>query len=204
MIDSDIKGIILNVNAIAIGVDLAAREQNDTGVCILNRKAILKVVRGDEELIQEITAASPRIVAIDAPLTLPAGRCCFASSCDCMNRGKNLRSADRELISKGYRVFPPGFAWMKDLTMRGIKLRRLLEKKFRVIEVHPRTSLLALNWREADVYEYLEKKGYGNLNPKNEHEFDAIICAITGLLHLEGKTIRIGDEGEGQIVIPEK
>ncbi len=186
------------------GVDLAAIQKNITGICILSREASLHGVRTDEELIREITAAGPEIIAIDAPLTLPRGRCCFAKECDCRNQGGNLRRADRELISSGYRVFPPGFSWMKDLTMRGVKVRKLLEKKFRVIEVHPRTSLLALGWDEADVYRYLKQKGYRNLKPRNEHEYDAIVCAVTALLHLEGKTVVVGDAVEGQIVIPKK
>ncbi|MEM2934439.1 MAG: DUF429 domain-containing protein [Methanocellales archaeon] len=186
-----------------VGVDLAAKEQKPTGVCILSERASLKLVRDDEALIQEIKTAHPRLIAIDAPLTLPAGRCCFKLNCKCRTQGANLRLADRELIAKGYRVFPPGFAWMKNLTERGVRLRKLLGRyRYRVIEVHPRTSLSALNWGEADVYEYLWREGFGEVKAGSKHEFDALICAITALLHLSGKTIEVGSKTEGQIVIP--
>jgi predicted nuclease with RNAse H fold len=192
------------LNAV-VGIDLAAKQQRDTGICILSSRACLKLVREDEAIFNEIKAAKPKpkLIAIDAPLTMPVGRCCFKQDCKCRTQGKNLRQADKELISKGYRVFPPGFAWMKDLTERGVKLRERLEKyRVKVIEVHPRSSLLALNWNEANVNEYLWKKGYREVKVKNKHEFDALICAITALLYLDGKTIQIGNKEEGQIVIP--
>lgn len=186
-----------------VGVDLAAKEQKPTGVCILSERASLNLIRGDDALIQKIKAAHPRLIAIDAPLTLPAGRCCFKQDCKCRTQGANLRLADRELIAKGYRVFPPGFAWMKNLTERGVRLCKVLRRyRYRVIEVHPRTSLSALNWREADVYEYLRRGGFGEVEARNKHEFDALICAITALLHLSGKTIKVGSKEEGQIVVP--
>ncbi len=191
-----------NLDAVA-GIDLAAKEQNNTGVCILSTRASLKLVRGDEALIWEIKNAKPEVVAIDAPLTLPKGRCCLKQDCKCRTQGANLRLADKELISRGYRVFPPAFAWMKNLTERGVRLSRLLGRySYRVIEVHPRTSLLALKWKEADVYEYLKREGYGEVKTKNKHEFDALICAITALLYLKGETIQVGSMEEGQIVVP--
>lgn len=187
-----------------IGIDLAAKEQRPTGFCILSESASLKLIKEDQALIQEIKAVNPRLIAIDAPLTFPSGRCCFELNCKCRTKGANLRLADRKLIAKGYRVFPPSFAWMRDLTARGVRLRKLLRKYgYSVIEVHPRTSLLALKWSEADVYEYLKREGYGEVvKAGNKHEFDALICAITAILHLKGETIEVGSKKEGQIVIP--
>ncbi|HKZ92990.1 MAG TPA: hypothetical protein VJ249_00215 [Candidatus Bathyarchaeia archaeon] len=48
----------------------------------------------------------------------------------------------------------------------------------------------------------MEKKGITGLNDKmNEHELDAVACALVGQLFLEGKTITYG-AGEQTIVMP--
>ena len=54
------------------------------------------------------------------------------------------------LISRGYRVFPPGFSFMKQLTLRGKSLKEKLGG-YELIEVHPRTSMRILGPRDVPV-----------------------------------------------------
>jgi predicted nuclease with RNAse H fold len=122
-----------------IGVDLAALPANATGVAAYDGgRYECSTLHGDEEILDFIFNRSPRVVAIDAPLSLPFGRCCFDDAC-CGPR--KIRTCDRMLVSMGYRVFPPGFSFMKQLTLRGIAIKKRLEARgIKAIEVHPRTT----------------------------------------------------------------
>lgn len=170
------------------GLDLAALPKNPTGACILsNGEYRCTTLRSDAEILAFVREAMPAIIAVDAPLTLPRGRCCFDDTC-CGTR--KIRECDRMLISRGFRVFPPGFSFMKQLTLRGISLRKILEPEgYRLIEVHPRTSMRILG--PVDFGE----------SPKNEHERDACAAALVARLYHEGQCEELGDD-EGVIVIP--
>lgn len=171
----------------AIGIDLAALPANATGAAAYDgTRYECSTLREDAGIIDFIFSHSPDVVAIDAPLSLPYGRCCFDDAC-CGPR--KIRTCDRMLISMGYRVFPPGFSFMKQLTLRGISLRESLEREgIKVIEVHPRTTKRILNlgrFREA----------------KNEHEDDACAAALAAYLYLQGKCMELTG-ADGTIVIP--
>ncbi len=99
------------------GIDLAALPHNQTGVCLCDGELFEPgTLYGDDDILRYLQEHKPRIVAIDAPLTLPRGRCCFNDEC-CGTR--KIRECDRRLIARGHRVFPPGFSFMKQLTLRG-------------------------------------------------------------------------------------
>jgi len=170
------------------GIDLAALPKNQTGACTLfNDEYQCLTLRSDDEILTFIRDIKPAVVAIDAPLTLPRGRCCFDDSC-CGTR--KIRECDRMLISRGYRVFPPGFSFMKQLTLRGISLRKTLEPEgYRLIEVHPRTSMRILG-----------PISFGDA-PHNEHERDACTAALVARLYHEGQYEELGDD-EGVVIIP--
>jgi predicted nuclease with RNAse H fold len=170
-----------------IGIDLAALPKNATGAAVYDGARFGCLTRfEDEDIIDFILRHSPEAVAIDAPLSLPFGRCCFDDRC-CGPR--KIRTCDRLMIGMGYRVFPPGYSFMKELTMRGIGLRRDLEPEgIKVIEVHPGTTkrILGLGrFREA----------------KNEHEDDACAAALTAYLYLQGRCMELAG-ADGTIVIP--
>ena len=171
-----------------VGIDLAALPANPTGLAVFDgRTYFCRTSRSDGEILDFILKYKPEAIAIDAPLTLPRGRCCFDDSC-CGTR--KIRECDRSLIKMGYRVFPPGFSFMKQLTLRGKALREKLELDgFRVIEAHPRTSKRILGIEKFEA-------------AHNEHEDDACAAALTAFLYAQGKCREIGDD-EGVIVIPE-
>lgn len=91
-----------------IGIDLAGLSKNPTGIAQLKDKTVkTSLVYTDSEILEYITIHSPTLIAVDAPLSLPA-------------KGDAFRKADREMVKKGYRVFPPTFPAMKTLTLRAI------------------------------------------------------------------------------------
>lgn len=185
---------------IIVGIDLAGKEENPSGICVLDRKVkiklILKSLYSDEDILKEIETCKPSLVVIDAPLSLPQGRCCLEKDCDCAVGG-HFRRAEEEIRSYG-RVLPLTFLGMKMLTLRGIKLADELGIGFEVIETHPRTvqRTLGLTAPE-DVGKFLELPAEASA-----HEVDAALAAVTGYWYLKGCFIRLGDSQEGTVIIP--
>jgi predicted nuclease with RNAse H fold len=183
---------------IIIGIDLAGSPKNPTGWALWKDKAIkADLVYTDEEILESVLSHNPSIIAIDAPLRLP--------------KEGILRKADKEMIKRGYRVFPPGLPAMKKLTLRAIKINTLiLEKGYKTIEVHPTSTRKALSMPLKDwgkIQTILESIGIGGeiqTRPLASHEIDAATAALTAYLHIKNQTEAIGDEEEGFIIIPKK
>ena len=146
------------------GIDLAGKESNPTGVCILNSTSTFYTVYTDAELVSIVNAFSPAVVAVDAPLSF---------------RGEPFRDCDREL-RKHYRVLPLTFRGMKALTRRGIHLKAILQ--YPVIEVYPHASKKVLGITCAhDLLTY----GIEPL-PSTIHQIDAAAAALTAQYYLKG------------------
>ena len=121
-----------------LGIDLAGKDENETGICILDGdKFSLSTIHNDNEILKLADTLEPSLIVIDAPLSLPKGRCCLEKECDCAVGG-HFRQAERDVRRYGS-VLPLTFKGMKMLTLRGIKISSLLKQKFDVIESHPRT-----------------------------------------------------------------
>jgi predicted nuclease with RNAse H fold len=192
---------------IVIGIDLAGSEKRNTGICILNENLEAKcfVVHKDEEIVNLIEKFKPDLIAIDAPLSLPKGR----KSLD--RREKiHFRECDKKLFELGIKFFPITLGPMRMLTKRGIKLRKILEKKgYKVIEVYPGATqdILKIPRKNASLKklrEGLKKLGIKIEGRELTHdELDAITAAYTGYLHLRGMSASLGNEEEGVIIIPD-
>lgn len=183
-----------------IGIDLAGKEENPSGFCILkDDQLILKTLYSDEEIIESVKKVNPQVIAIDAPLSLPKGRCCLEKDCECA-AGGHFRQAERDIRPYG-RVLPLTFRGMKMLTLRGIALGRKLRKDFEVIETHPRTSQKMLGFQ--DLKKNLNRI-YNLPDDPTEHELDAALAALTGYLYLKGCVLELGDPEEAVIVIPKE
>ena len=165
-----------------LGIDLAGKLKNPTGICILtDDDIILKTVNEDKEILEIVNSLRPDIIAIDTPIM----------------RGKpKIRKAD--IILKKYKAFPPTLPGMIPLTIRGSKLAAQLSKYCRVIEVFPTATAKILG-----VYHknYKETAAILNVKVKTKHELDAYICCLTGKLFIERKTENVGDKN-GIVIIP--
>lgn len=151
----------------------------------------------DEEILRRTIDCDPALIAVDAPLSLPA-------------KGI-MRRADREMYKRGYPVFPPRFPSMEKLTLRAMGIaQEIVGRGFDVIEVHPTSTRKALNMPAKDwdniqtLFLHLGLKGDLETRALTPHEIDAITAALTGHLYLQGKTELVGNEKEGYIVVPLK
>ena len=181
-----------------IGIDLAGLPKNPSGWALLEgNKVETCLVYRDSEILEGIMRSRPAVTAIDAPFNLP-------------KRGL-LRKADREMIKRGFRIFPPTLAAMRILTLRATILNKLIEEKgYKTIEVHPTSTRKALSMPSKEwekIQETLLNMGLkGTLQTRNltPHEIDAVTSALTAYLHTQNQTEAIGDEEGGYIIIPKK
>jgi predicted nuclease with RNAse H fold len=195
-----------------VGIDLAGVESKPTGFCILdeNLNTKTKILFEDKEIIKEVEKVKPKVVSIDAPLALPKGRCCLRKTCKCRKFG-HFRKCDLELRKMGIKFFPITLGPMRKLTLRGIKLRKIFErKKIKVIESFPGSIQDVLKMpRKQKGLEKLRKalikygfKGDVFKKEITDHELDAITSALVGKLYLEGDYLAIGDPEEILMILP--
>jgi hypothetical protein len=187
-----------------VGLDLAGVETRPTGFCVLkNMNVKTCAVYEDKEIIERIRETKPRIVAIDAPLSLPAGR----KSID-QRTATHLRECDKELLRRRIKFFPVTLGPMRKLTSRGIRLKEILESAhFKVIEVYPggAQDILGIPRKQQGLdklrsgLKKLQIKGIANT--VSADELDAITCAYVGKLYLEGKTLTYGTDDQ-TIIMP--
>lgn len=185
-------------NEAIIGIDLAGKPENPTGWAVgENKKVKTNLIYTDEEILEGITRSKPAIIAVDAPFTLP--------------KSGIFRKADREMIRRGYRVFPPSLRAMKKLTKRAMKLNKLIAKSgYETTEVHPTSTRKALSMPSKDwgkIQTILKRIGLeGDIKEHvlTYHEIDAVTTALTAYLHIKSRTEALGDEEEGYIIVPKK
>ncbi|UCD20837.1 MAG: DUF429 domain-containing protein [archaeon] len=192
-----------------IGIDLAGVEKRQTGFAINNGfNTKTKVLYTDDDIIEEVERSGSKLVTIDSPLGYPKGRCCLDYNCKCRKYGC-MRVGEKQMVKIGIRIFPCGFGGMQKLTNRGIKLRKLFEKKgYEVIETYPGSAqdLLGIPRKKKGI-EILRKalKEYGfkgDIEKKEitDHELDAITSALVGKLYKKGAYIALGIKEEAQII----
>ncbi len=155
-----------------VGIDLAGKEENPTGFCVLRvTGAKTKKVFSDKEILEEITKAKPQVVAIDAPLWLPP-------------EGVAWRICELLLMKRGFRPLSLLLPSMRLLALRAKNLAQNIRKMgIDVIEVFAAASEKILG---------LEKE-----KRKSKDEYDALLCALTAKAYLQGNY-----ENLGGIVLP--
>jgi predicted nuclease with RNAse H fold len=177
------------------GLDLAGVEKRPTGYCrLLDMEVETSLVYEDKEILSKIRNFGPRVVAIDAPLSLPPGR----KSLDERN-GNHLRECDRELLKRGIKFFPITLGPMRKLTERGMRLKKILEKEnFIALEAYPggAQDLLGIPRKQKGLEKLkagLENLGIKGLTDRmSDHELDAVTCAYLGKLFLEEGAVIYG------------
>jgi predicted nuclease with RNAse H fold len=120
-----------------VGIDLAGSHKRPTGFCFLERnRAEVSVLHTDEEILRAV-GKGVHAVAVDAPLSLPRGRCCLRDDCPCAGKA-HFRACDLELRAMKIKFFPITLGPMRQLTVRGLRLKESLERKgIEVFETYP-------------------------------------------------------------------
>ena len=188
-----------------LGVDLAGVESRPTGLCVLKGlRAETWTAWRDLEIVEAAKRSYAKLVAIDAPLSIPRERRSLEE-----RSPHHLRRCDRALLERGIKFFPVTLGPMRKLTARGMKLKDDLEAAgFKVIEVYPGGAQDVLKvprkgaGKEA-LLEGLKALGLEGLSHEaSDHELDAATAALVGALFLAGLHEDLGDPAEGVIVMP--
>lgn len=200
---------------LTVGIDLRSGPRYPTGLAVLDasrRLHRLEVARSDDDILEAVATADPALIAIDAPLGLPEGRCCTDQSCECARHGI-MREVDRVCAAAGYRPFPTLLPSMVKLTERGIRLHAVLTAAgHRVIEVYPGMAqdILGIPRKGASVdglRRGLKRTGILGI-PRarrvSHDELDAVTCALVAQLHLAGATETMGPGVPVPLVLPRR
>ena len=201
-----------------VGIDLAGVERNPTGVAVLRAGQLerLDSVSTDEDILA-VAALATRgggAVAINAPLTLPLGRCCLDDECRCRYvPGVRSRQLELQLRRMGVPILATGL--IKILARRGLRLAAALREAEcgPPLEVYPFATLRLLGLpttgkrTEAGrrrIHAALQPLVPGLDHPQaSEHELDAVVCALTAQLWLAGRARVVGLAEEGLMVVPD-
>ena len=201
---------------VCVGIDLAGLPHRETGVAILRDGTLeyLATAGDDDEILALVADVGPTAtVAINAPLTLPRGRCCLDDDCPCRHDpGTRSRELERELLH--LRVPILATALIKVLARRGYILAAALRARDHApLEVYPFATLRLLGLPTAGKRTKLGRRRIHNaLQPlvpgldhpeASEHQLDAVVCALTAQPWRQGKTRTVGVADEGLMIIPE-
>ncbi len=157
-----------------VGIDLAGKQENDTGFCLLDGSDVVtRVLKSDVEIVEVVRGTEPDVVAVDAPFSFP-------------DEGM-YRDCDKELKDMGYEVLSPNYPGMKVLVQRAKALIGKLKGlgEFDIIEVFPRAAEKNLPVKRT--------------NSMTEDEYDAFLCALTGRKYMKDEYMDLDG-----IVIPEE
>jgi hypothetical protein len=192
---------------VVVGIDLAGVSRRPTGACSLREfESSTELLFEDRDILDYVRRSKPDLVAIDAPLNLPPGRRSIED-----RNGAHFRPCDLELRRHKIPFFPITLGPMRALTVRGIGLRRLLEKEgFQVVEIYPGGAQDV--WGIPRARHDLRKlrQGLIRLGVKglakdvSEHELDAVSGALVGVQFLKGKARVFGDFRTGAIIMPQR
>jgi predicted nuclease with RNAse H fold len=151
----------LNLFMKVVGLDLAGKPENQTGFCVLTEEGTeTKILHYDDEIIREIENAKPDLIAVDAPFWVP--------------QTGMFRLSEEKLLKRGFNPISTRIPTMEILAIRASKLVKVLRgKNFKVIEVFAGASERIL--------------GLSKEPRKNDDEYEALLCALTGKYYLEGK-----------------
>jgi predicted nuclease with RNAse H fold/dephospho-CoA kinase len=160
----------------------------------------------DAEILTFIRDRKPTIVSIDSPLGLPGG------GKDIDPSAGIVRVAERDLASIGIPAYPALIDSMKQLTLRGIRLKEAIEqlpKHPRVIESYPGAAqdILCIPRKQKSLSllrEGLRRLGLRGpgLNTNSHDEMDAITAAIVGRYFESGMFEPMGIPTEAQLIVP--
>jgi predicted nuclease with RNAse H fold len=178
----------------------------------------LGLIGDDAAIIDLIDRSGARTIAIDCPLGLPAGLDCLDPACPCAPTSpRGIRESELAVRALGYGLyFTTKKTIIRAMAERGIALRRTLEARGpRVIEVYPyaakrilfgekppkKTTPEGTAWLRKNITKLVPDLA-SIARPLTHDELDAILAAHTALLHHRGEATPLGNESEGEIVVP--
>jgi len=193
-----------------VGIDLTGSERRATGWALMHgSRATTKSLITDSDLIQETLAASPDIVSIDSPLSVPEGW--DRDQRQLVSGSPIYRKCELALKRMGISVFWCLLPSMQSLTMRGMRLAEELRKQgLRVIESYPGAAqdILGIPRKGSSLEELkwgLNRAGITGafLKDRVTHdEVDAITSALVGLFYLADDYIALGTPKEDYLIVP--
>lgn len=189
-----------------VGIDLAGSPRRWTGVCVMEGRRVrgCAAVQADAEIVALVDAAAPDLIVIDAPLRLPPGRRSLSD-----RNGEHFRPCDRVLLKRGIKFFPVTLGPMRMLTERGIRLRKVFERRgLPALEMYPGGAQDIWKIRRKQyglerLRNGLRRLGIAGVTAEMTHdELDAVTGAYVGVLYFRGDAELIGDERRGGILLP--
>jgi histidinol phosphatase-like PHP family hydrolase/predicted nuclease with RNAse H fold/dephospho-CoA kinase len=190
-----------------VGIDLTAGRGKASGVALLDGyKVETKSLVTDDEIIEFIETTRPKLVSIDSPLGFPGG------GAEINPTAGIVRMAERDLASVGISAYPALIDSMRDLTVRGIALKRRIEASPNaptVIESYPGAAQDILSIPRKQVSLSLLRHGLRELGlhgpglgTSSHDEMDAITSAIVGRYFEAGEYEPMGVPAEAQLIVP--
>ncbi len=169
------------METVVAGIDLAASPKKCSGYSVIESKnnspflTKIKCLNTNKSIVNEILKDGVRVVAIDSPLT----------------KEPKMREVDRLMIKRGFRVFPPNFSWMRELSVRGWLIAEELKSLgIKVIETHPRSALVAAGVNSLqELLDLLEVRiTVSNFSESVLHKDlrDSVIAAIVAYCYIRG------------------
>jgi uncharacterized protein len=163
--------------------------------------------------VAALAVMSGGAVAVNAPLTLPLGRCCLDDDCRCRHEpGVRSRQLERDLRRMGIPILAT--AVIKILARRGLRLAAALRAAgCEPLEAYPVATLRLLGLPTTGKRTELGRRRIqaalqplvpGLDHPRaSEHELDAVACALTAQLWLTGRARAVGLPEEGLMAVPD-
>lgn len=200
-----------------VGIDLAGSARGRTGwASVTGAKSRTAAVRTDEEILERTMSARPRLVSIDAPLSLPRGRLHVGDDDPGRAEFGIMRHCERELKRRGVNNYPALIQSMQALTARGIALATTLrEQGVPVIESFPGAMQdilgiprkgLSLDMLRQAVAEYGLTGAWETAAddaPATHDEVDALCCAAVGQMFWVGRYEALGTDDEDFLIVPD-
>ena len=189
-----------------VGLDLTAGDKA-TGVALLDdRRVETCSLTTDDEILAYIQTTRPGIVSIDSPLGLPGGG-------ESINPAAGIvRIAEHDLASVGIPAYPALIDSMRELTLRGIRLRQAIHRLSgapSVIESYPGAAqdILCIPRKQKSLdqlREGLRRLGLTGpgLETRSHDEMDAVTAAIVGRYFESGVFEPMGIPSEAQLIVP--
>ncbi len=158
----------------------------ETPLRVSDQLIVPRGTKGDRILLEWIGARKPRIVAIDAPLSLPHSVTCEVANCPrCEPGAASYLGRDVDRLVDGMPT-----VMLAAIAFRGIYLARMLRSRgYEVIETYPGGSYAAMGITRDQLAKGSRVGGY-DLEPFSStipDEVDAVCAALAAIGRLRGR-----------------